>query len=84
MNVTQLQQPPLQSVPPRSASEAKDITPDVCCLPVARNCSTHTPLAVLVGKTTVVPSVKGGGNNVKIGLFGKARVDYSVHHNATH
>ena len=52
MNVTQLQQPPLQSVPPRSASEAEDITPDVCCLPAARNCYTHAPLAVLVDKTS--------------------------------
>ena len=35
MNVTQLQQPPPHSSPPRSESEAEDITPDVCVLPMA-------------------------------------------------
>lgn len=51
MNVTQLQQPPPQPVSPRPASEAEDITPDVCCLFVAWNRCTHTSLAVLVDKT---------------------------------
>jgi len=51
MNVTQLQQPPPQPSPPRSASEAEDITPDVCGLPMAWNCYTQTPITVLVDKT---------------------------------
>ncbi len=50
MNVTQLQQPPPQSGPPRSASEAEDITPDVCDLSMARNRYIQTPIAVLVDK----------------------------------
>jgi hypothetical protein len=51
MNVTQLQQPPPQSGPTRSASEAEDVTPDVCGLPMAWNHYTQTFLAVLVDKT---------------------------------
>ena len=41
MNVTQLQQPPPQSGPPRSVSEAEDITPDVRGLPIVSNRYTH-------------------------------------------
>lgn len=51
MNVTQLQQPPPQSGPTRSASEAEDVTPDVCGLPMAWNRYTQIFIAVLVDKT---------------------------------
>ena len=52
MNVTQLQQPPPQSGPPRTASEAEDITPDVCDLPMTYDLeSLYSNTAVLVDKT---------------------------------
>jgi nucleoporin NUP159 len=50
MNVTQLQQPPPQSGPARFASEAEDITPDLSGLPMAWNCYTYSPIAVLDDK----------------------------------
>jgi hypothetical protein len=51
MNVTQLQQPPPQPGPTRSASEAEDITPDVRGFLIPWNRYTQTHIAVLVDKT---------------------------------
>jgi hypothetical protein len=52
MNVTRLQQPPLQSSSARPASEAEDITPDVRYLIVIFGHYTQVPLVtVSVHKT---------------------------------
>jgi hypothetical protein len=53
MNVTRLQQPPLQSTPARSASDAEDITPDVRRLVVSFGpCTERLLVTVFVYKTS--------------------------------